>query len=322
MFGVPQGSILGALLFNNFLADLFFIHSDIDIANFADDNTPYLSAKNIEDVIESLERASVSLFRWFENNLLKGNDDKCHFLVSTIQEVNLNVNSFKIKSSYCEKLLGVKFDSKLRFDQHISDLCRRTSRKIHALARVTPFMNLSRRRLLMNFFFMTQFNYCPLIWMCHSRENNREINRLYEKCLRTIYNEKQSSFNEVLEKDGSISIHERNLQVLATEMYKISNGLSTPLMKDIFPVKRNPYNLRQNSQFSRPRINTLYHGTEKVSNLGPKIWDLVPSNVKEISDLDKFKKAVKEWKTEDFPCRLCKVHVQNVGFLEKKTLKK
>ena len=328
MFGVPQGSILGPLLFNNFLADLFFIHSDIDIANFADDNIfaynifAYLSAKNIEDVIESLERASVSLFRWFENNLLKGNDDKCHFLVSTIQEVNLNVNSFKIKSSYCEKLLGVKFDSKLRFDQHISDLCRRTSRKIHALARVTPFMNLSRRRLLMNFFFMTQFNYCPLIWMCHSRENNREINRLYEKCLRTIYNEKQSSFNEVLEKDGSISIHERNLQVLATEMYKISNGLSTPLMKDIFPVKRNPYNLRQNSQFSRPRINTLYHGTEKVSNLGPKIWDLVPSNVKEISDLDKFKKAVKEWKTEDFPCRLCKVHVQNVGFLEKKTLKK
>ena len=80
MFGVPQGSILGPLLFNILLADLFFIHNDIDIANFADDNTPYLSAKHVEDVIESLERPSVSLFRWFENNLLKGNADKCHFL--------------------------------------------------------------------------------------------------------------------------------------------------------------------------------------------------------------------------------------------------
>ena len=78
---VPEGSILGPLLFNIFLADLFLIHSDIDIANFADDNTPYLSAKNVEDVIESLERASVSLFRWFENNLLKGNADKYHFFL-------------------------------------------------------------------------------------------------------------------------------------------------------------------------------------------------------------------------------------------------
>ena len=112
MFGVPQGS------------DLLLIDSDIDNANFADDNTPYLSAKNVEDVIESLERASVSLFRWFENNLLKGNADKCHFLVSTSKEVSLNVDNFKIKSSNCEKLLGVKFDSKLRFDQHITDLCR------------------------------------------------------------------------------------------------------------------------------------------------------------------------------------------------------
>ena len=152
----------GTTSIQHFLADLFLIHSDIDIANFADDNTPYLSAKNVEDVIESLERASVSLFRWLENNLLKGNVDKCHFFVSTSQEVSLNVNTFKIKSSDCEKLLNVKFDSKLRlFDQHITDLCRTASRKIHALARATPFMNLLKRRLLMNFFFKARFNYCP-----------------------------------------------------------------------------------------------------------------------------------------------------------------
>ena len=120
MSGVPQGSILGPLLFNIFLADLFLIHSDIDIANFADDNTPYLSAKN---VIESLERASVSLSKWFESNLLKGNADKYYFLLSTSEELSLNANTFKIKNSDCEKLLGIKFDSKLRFDQHITGLC-------------------------------------------------------------------------------------------------------------------------------------------------------------------------------------------------------
>ena len=83
--------------------------------------------------------------------------------------------------------------------------------------------------------------------MCHSRKNNRKINRLHERCLKTMYNDKQSSFNELLEKDGSVSIHERNLQVLATEMHKINNGLSRPLMKDIFPIRRNLYNLRENS---------------------------------------------------------------------------
>ena len=137
----------------------------------------------------------------------------------------------------------------------------------------------------MNSFFKTQFNYCSLIWMCHSRENNRKINRLHERCLRNIYNDKQSSFNELLEKDGSVSIHERNLQVLATEMYKISNGLSKPLMEDIFPIHGTPNNLRQ---YSRPRINTVYHGTESISNLGLKILAQVPGNLKEIGYLDKF----------------------------------
>ena len=90
-------------------------------------------------------------------------------------------------------------------------------------------------------------------------------------------------------------------------------------MKDLFLINRNPYNLRQSSQFSRARINTRYHGTESISSLEPVIWDLVPSCLKDINDLDKFIKAVKQWKPEDCPCSLCKFFVQNVGFLEKIT---
>ena len=108
--------------------------------------------------------------------------------------------------------------------------------------------------------------------MCHSRENNRKINRLHESCLRTRCNDEQSSFNKLLEKDGPVSIYEPNLQLLAIEMYKISNGLSTPVMKDIFPINRNPYNLRKNSQFSRLQINTVYHGNESILSRGPKTW--------------------------------------------------
>ena len=103
-----------------------------------------------------------------------------------------------------KKLLGVKIDVNLNFIDHISDLCKKASRKISTLARVTPFMGLSKRKLLINTFFTTQFSYCPLIWMCHSRSIDKKINLLHERCLRIIYIDKQTSFTELLNKDSSV----------------------------------------------------------------------------------------------------------------------
>ena len=79
ILGVLQGSILGPLLFNIFLADVFLVLKDVDIANFADDNTPFKSANNIDELIDSLEKASSNFFKWFKDNLFKGNPDECHF---------------------------------------------------------------------------------------------------------------------------------------------------------------------------------------------------------------------------------------------------
>ena len=125
VFGVPQGSILGPLLFSIFLADLFFILNDIDIANYADDNTPYVIAGDINGILISLEQTSKALFEWFENNLLKSNADKCHLLVSSSDVVNLRLSEYDIKNSECEKLLGVKFDNKITFEKHITDIGRK-----------------------------------------------------------------------------------------------------------------------------------------------------------------------------------------------------
>ena len=94
--------------------------------------------------------------------------------------------------------------------------------------------------------------------MYHSCENNGKITSLNENCLGTTCNDEQSSSDKFLENDGFLSIHEQNLQVLTNEICKSSIGLSLSFMKDIFPINRNPCNLKKNSQFSRPRINTLY----------------------------------------------------------------
>ena len=316
LFGVPQGSIIGPLLFNNFLADLFFIIKDIDIAGYGDDTTPFIVENNIENVIASLEQVSEDLFNWFKNNRLKSNADKCHVLVSTNKSIGVNIGNYTIDNSECEKLLGVKIDVNLNFSDHISDLCKKASRKISALARVTPFMVLGKRKLIMNAFFTSQFSYCPLIWMCHSRANNRKINMLHERCLRIIYNDKQSSFTELLNKDSSVSIHIRNIQRPAIEMFKSYNGLSPPLMNNIFKLReKNPYNLRHVSDFSIPMINSVYHGTESILFLGPKIWDILPEKLKNIETLEVFKKEIKIWKPDNCLCRLCKVFIEGVGFL-------
>ena len=223
IFGVPQGSILGPLLFNIFLIDLFFIIEDTGIASYADDNTQHVIADNIDGIIKSLEEVSEILFKWFNDNLMKINADKCHLLVSTNNTVKIRIGNFGITNSESEKLLGVKFDHKLSFDDRISELCQKASRKMYALSRVASYMNISKRRILMNAFFKSQFSYCPLLWMCHSRTNNCKINKLHEPCLRIIYSDKQPSFETLLEKDGLVSVHNRNLQILASEMYKIKN---------------------------------------------------------------------------------------------------
>ena len=175
-------------------------------------------------------------------------------------------------------------------------------------------MGLSKIKLLMNAFFTSQFSYCPLIWMCHSRSKNRKINMLHERCIRIIYNDNQSSFTELLNKDNSAPIHIRNIQRLAIEMFRFYNGFSPLLMNNIFKLKAEN-SLRQVSEFSEPMVKRVYHGTESISYLAPKIFDILPEKLKNTDYQEHFKKKIKTWKPDNCPCRLCKVYIESVGFL-------
>ena len=170
----------------------------------------------------------------------------------------------------------------------------------------------------MKSFFKTQFNYCSLIWMLHSRRNNNIIRNLKERCLRLIYKHKNSLklTEELLTKDGSVSIHHGNIQALATEFYKIKNGLSPELFTEIFAREtESHYNLRWCNDFRIPSIRTVYHGIESISFSGHKIWNILPDEIKQQTCLNSFKKSVKKWKSQDCPCRLCRFYVNCVGFL-------
>ena len=179
--GVPQGSILGPLLFNIDLIDLFYECEESNIASYADDTTPYSCARDTQTVISELKSISSKLFHWFQYNHLKANPGKCHLLLSSKTPTDVSIGDASIKTSTKETLLGILIDSELSFDQHISSICSKASQKLHALGRIATFMSFNKRRTLMKAFIESQFNYCPLIWMFHSRTMNNKINCIYKE---------------------------------------------------------------------------------------------------------------------------------------------
>ena len=143
LFGVPQGSILGSLLFNIFLGDLFQKICETDFAGYADDNKPYVSGDSIDDVIKSLEDDSINLFKWFLDNKMKGNSDEYHLITSKLSCVNLKLVDVNIKNSTCEKLPGIKVDNKFNFMEHLDGIIKKEIRKVSTLSRIFPFMDLT-----------------------------------------------------------------------------------------------------------------------------------------------------------------------------------
>ena len=291
---------------------------DIDVCNFADDTTPFVCDQNLEVVVRKLEENSDLAIHWFQNNYMKLNTDKCHLIMSAFKYEHIwaQIGKDKIWEDNEVKLLGVTIDNRLNFDTHINNICKKANQKLSVLSRMRHILNFQQKRIVFKSFFEAQFKYCPLIWMFCSREANNKINKLHERALRIVYNDDVSSFEQLLEKDNSFTIHHQNIQTMAIEMYKIKHGLSANSCDNIFVnIDENRYNLRTRCDFRVPSVNTENCGKNSLRYFGPVIWNKIPLRIRNIETLTEFKKEIRKWKFDNCPCRLCRNFIDGVGFI-------
>ena len=138
--------------------------------------THHTAGKSPEEVISHVEKSWKCIFELFENNGMKDNPDKCHLLLSKNKSFEANINENRISNTRFKKLLRVTFDNQLNFNHHISKICKTASNKVHALTRVSHYINEDKRRILFNLYFSFQFNYWPL-YMDESQQINKQKNR-------------------------------------------------------------------------------------------------------------------------------------------------
>ena len=233
-YGVPQGWYIynwGPLLFNIDLCDLFLEDYNSDFANFANDTTPYKHGPKLNEVMNNLETAIEKMFESSSFNNFKANVSKCHLHYSPYQLVPVNIKGSVIETSNCKKLLGIYIDSNFSSQYHINRICYKASQKLHALSRIAKYISEDKKTYAIQIFHNFTIQ---LAWMCHRRGLNNKINNIYKKALRIVYQDKKSSFETSLKHEKSMSIHVKNLQHLATKLFKVKNDLSPEILKEIF----------------------------------------------------------------------------------------
>ena len=137
---------------------------------------------------------------------------------------------------------------------------------------------------------------------------NNRINKLHERALRVVYNNNDLTFEQLLEKDNSFTIHEKNLQKLALLMFKVKNNLCPKPIQEIFK-------LNAKGNWVIPKVKTECNGKETLRYRGPVTWNLIPSEIKSIETFELFKDKITKWKPIGCTCRLCKVYVNNLGYI-------
>ena len=213
--------------------------------------------------------------------------------------MNFNVNDIVVECNEYVKLLGVTFDTKLKFDKHIDNICNKASRQINALARLSRKLDYESKIAIFNSFIKSNFNYCPLVWMCCGKRNVDRIEKLQCRAVRFVCNDFVSNYECLLDRCGMKPLHVERLQKLALEVFKCVHKICPSYMNDMFEVMDLQYDLRDPYPVRQKPFKTITYGYRSFSYLGSKLWNMLPNCVKQDTDYNSFKRQLQTW---EGPC--------------------
>ena len=144
---------------------------------------------------------------------------------------------------------------------------------------------------------------------------NNRINHLRERSIRIVYNDYESSFQELLALDNSVSIPHRNIRLLAIELFKVKNGLSNQIMSELFDLRNIKYNLCSQTDFSLGTVYMTNYGLRSLRYFAPKIWNMIPADTRNVNNLSEFTLKIKSWIPDASPCNLCRSYVSQVRYI-------
>ena len=250
----------------------------------------------------------VNVLKWFKVNSMKANPKKFQFMIldkRTRQTMILNINNIKIRESQNVELLGLKIDNRLTFIDHINMLCRRASYKLHTLGRIRKYLTLEKSKLLYNAFINNQFNYASIIWMFCRKQDYLEVEKIHYKALKIVYNSNEC-YEELLIQNNEVSIHQKQLRTLSTEIYKSLTDVNPDFMKNYFSIKEIPYSLRNGSALKIPSARSTYYGINSIHFRACVLWNKLPNPLKESQSLPEFKNKIKTMGKIDCSCTICR----------------
>ena len=193
------------------------------------------------------------------------------------------------------------------FNLHFSDICRSAANQLNALIRLKRFLAFKEKRILINSYFMANFNYCPLVWMFSSASSVKKIENLQKRALRFLNNDYEISYEELLLKSDRATMNVNRLRILCTEIYKTINNLNPEFMRDLFSLRETGRLVREKYMLNLniPVHNQVTFGSKSLRVFGPKVWNSLPYHIKSSENLQSFKLIIKEWNGTRCNCKVC-----------------